>query len=105
MNIADVLELALGRPPSMPVGNAVYAQQMEMLEREHKRFRMWKEGAFGPPASVAFVGWFADKPEAAKTYKAWEDAGKPDAVPWTLQNHLDAIGDHYRAASGILRGS
>ncbi|MEY4636519.1 MAG: hypothetical protein RJA55_2317 [Acidobacteriota bacterium] len=103
MTIQDVLELALGRPPSMPVTHPVYAPQMEMLAAEHDRYQLWRGGRFGPPEVTHFSGWFADKPEAAASYQAWKDAGQPTGK-WTLNDHMSAIMDNTRAAMGLTSG-
>lgn len=97
MNIADVLELAIGRPPSVPVNNPIYHEWMQMLEREWYRWERF--GSTHPDLAC----WFKTHPECIAPYGAWVTAGKP-AREWTLQQHLDAISDHTRAAMGVLRG-
>jgi hypothetical protein len=99
MNIADVLELALGHPPSMPAH--YYREQMDMLAREWMRFDLVRSKQL----SGGYVGWFKDHPEAIAPYEAWlkGDAMLP-ARTWTLREHMLAIGDHWRAAMGLTSG-
>jgi hypothetical protein len=92
MNIQDVLEICLGRAITLPPN--YYPQHMEMLEREWSRF-----DKFG--SRPEFAGWFRDHPQAAEPYREWGEAGKPSRV-LTLREHLDAIGDHQRAARGLV---
>ena len=96
MTIQSVLQIAIGRPISLPVSSEIYAGWMEMLSREFAKWQIAQE------RGIKYAGWFADYPEALEPYQAWLK-NKPVEPTWTLQNHLDAIGDHYRAARAMVK--